>query len=125
MPFDELENAKIGVEATAYLQNMLEKPPTQEPLLAALGGEPMAMKRHIEAELDTWASHRITPLFVFEGQSTVGRDEVALASAKAALLKTKEAWELYSDGEPSEAVTSFGNSRKPSGICLMANTNNQ
>jgi hypothetical protein len=118
MSFDELENAKIGVEATAYLQHMIEEPPAHEPLLAALGGEPIALKQHIERELDKWASYRMTPVFVFEGQSTVGKDDVALANAKAALRKTKDAWELYSDGEPGDAVKTFGSSRKISAFSI-------
>jgi hypothetical protein len=112
MPFADMENAKIGVEATAYLQHMIEEPPAHEPLLAALGGEPIALKQHIERELDNWKSNGMTPLFVFEGQSTVGSDDVALAHAAEALRKTKHAWELYSDNEPGDAVKTFGGSRK-------------
>ena len=112
MPFADMENAKIGVEATAYLQHMIEEPPAHEPLLAALGGEPIALKQHIERELDNWETNKITPLFVFEGQSTVGSDEVALAHAAEALRKTKRAWDLYSDNEPGDAVKTFGGSRK-------------
>ena len=112
MSFADMEHAKIGVEATAYLQHMIEEPPAHEPLLAALGGEPIALKQHIEKELDNWAANKMYPLFVFEGQSTVGSDEVTLAHAAEALNKTKRAWELYSDNEPSDAVKTFGGSRK-------------
>jgi hypothetical protein len=114
MSFDELENAKIGVEATAYLQHMIEEPPAHEPLLSALGGEPNALKQHIERELDMWARYKMTPVFVFDGQSTVGKDDVALANSRAALRKTKDAWDLYSEGEPGDAVKTFGGSRKSS-----------
>jgi hypothetical protein len=113
MPFAELENAHIGVEATAYLQHMIEEPPAIEPLLAALGGEPIALRQHIDRELDNWKANGMTPLFVFEGQSVVGSDDVALAHAAEALRKTNRAWELYSDNEPGEAVKTFGSSRKP------------
>ena len=110
MPFPDLQNAVIGVEATAYLQNMIDEPPTQEPLLAALGGDPIALKYYIETELDNWKLNGITPLFVFEGQSTVGKDEIALRNAKAALAKTEQAWRLYVDNHPDEAVKGFGSS---------------
>jgi hypothetical protein len=120
MPFSEMENARIGVEATAYLQHMIEEPPAHEPLLAALGGEPIALKQHIEKELDNWKTNGMTPIFVFEGQSTVGKDEVALANAKVAFGKTQQAWDLYSDGEPGDAVKTFGGSRKISAAYLVA-----
>jgi hypothetical protein len=110
MPFPDLQNTVIGVEATAYLQNMIDEPPTQEPLLAALGGDPIALKYYIETELDNWKQNGITPLFVFEGQSTVGKDEIALRTAKAALMKTGKAWRLYVDNHPDEAVKGFGSS---------------
>jgi hypothetical protein len=111
MPFSDMQNAKIGVEATYYLQHMIQQVPAHEPLLAALGGEPIALRHHIKKELDHWNSNGMTPLFVFEGQSTVGKEVMALQNAKAALRKTKRAWELYADNDPEDAVTSFGGSR--------------
>lgn len=112
MPFADMEHAKIGVEATAYLQHMIEEPPAHEPLLAALGGEPIALRQHIERDLDNWKSNGMTPIFVFEGQSTVGSDEITLAHAAEAVRKTNHAWDLYSDNEPGDAVKTFGGSRK-------------
>jgi hypothetical protein len=110
MPFADLQNAKIGVEATYYLQHMIDEPPAHEPLLAALGGDPIALKRNIENELDLWKENGITPLFVFEGQSTVGKEEMAWHSAKTALVKTQKAWELYAENHPEDAVKTFGRS---------------
>lgn len=108
MGFSELDDAHIGVEATSYLQNMIDKPPAHEPLLAALGGDPMTFKQHIEDELDLWKQYNMTPIFVFEGQASVGKDEMALAKAKAALVQTQRAWELYGNNHPDEAVKAFG-----------------
>jgi hypothetical protein len=85
-----------------------------EPLLAALGGAPIGLKHHLEAELDRWTENNIKPLFVFEGQSTVGKDDIALRNAKEALDRTENAWKLYINGEPDKAVTAFGNSRMQS-----------
>lgn len=106
----DLENAVIGVEATSYLQNLIERPPTHEPLLAALGGDPMTFTRHIETELRQWKDNNMKPLFVFDGQTNVGRDEIALRKAKAALEETEKAWQLYADNHPDDAVKTFGNS---------------
>lgn len=108
MPLSELNNAVIGVEATSYLTLMISEAPAQEPLLAALGGDPIGLKSHIEAELEKWKEHGMRPFFVFDGQSRVGQDEIALRKAKAALTKTQSAWELYAENRPGEAVKAFG-----------------
>jgi len=108
MPFSELKDAVIGVEATSYLQHMIDDQPAHEPLLAALGGDPIALKHHIENDLDKWSENKMRPLFVFDGQSVVGKDEMALKNASAALVKTQKAWELYSNNHPEEAVKTFG-----------------
>lgn len=108
MPFAELKDAVIGVEATSYLQHMIDDQPAHEPLLAALGGDPIALKHHIENDLDKWSENKMRPFFVFDGQSVVGKDEMALKNASAALAKTQKAWELYSNNHPEEAVKTFG-----------------
>ncbi len=108
MPFSDMKDAVIGVEATAYLQHMIDDQPAHEPLLAALGGDPIALKYHIENELDKWKANSLRPLFVFDGQSVVGKDEMALRNARAALSKTQKAWELYSNNHPEDAVKTFG-----------------
>lgn len=87
---------------------MIEEAPAHEPLLAALGGAPIALRQHIEDDLDRWEQNEISPLFVFDGQSVVGKDSMALRSARVALGKTQNAWDLYADNHPSEAVKTFG-----------------
>lgn len=109
-PFADLQNAKLGVEATYYLKCMIEEAPAHEPLLAALGGSPIALRQHIEEDLDRWKQNGMSPLFVFDGQSVVGKDNMALRNAKTALSKTQTAWELYADNHPSDAVKTFGSS---------------
>ncbi|KAJ5050472.1 uncharacterized protein L3040_002354 [Drepanopeziza brunnea f. sp. 'multigermtubi'] len=112
MPLAEMKDAVIGVEATSYLQNMIDDQPAHEPLLAALGGDPIALRNHIENELDMWKAHGMRPVFVFDGQSVVGKDEMNLRNARAALAKTQTAWELYSNNHPEDAVKAFGGSGK-------------
>lgn len=48
------------------------------------------------------------PLFVFDGQSITGQDDVALKRRRASNKKTDEAWTLYSQSEAEQAVTTFG-----------------
>jgi hypothetical protein len=110
MPFSDTENAVIGVQATEYLKHMIGGPPAQEPLLAALGGEPIALKHYIGEELDRWKQNKMRPLFVFDGQSIIGKEDMALRVSIDALERTRKAWVLYVDNEPSEAVTTFGSS---------------
>jgi hypothetical protein len=113
MPFTDTQNAVIGIEATHYLKHMIDEPPAVEPLLAALGGEPIALRHYIEEELDRWEEHGMKPLFVFDGQSVVGKDDMSFRNAKKSLNRTQKAWELYVDNQPTDAVKSFGASGKP------------
>jgi hypothetical protein len=112
MPFADMQNAHIGVEAVYYLQRMIDNPPALEALLPALGGEPFALRAHIENELELWKSNNITPLFVFEGQSTAGKQEVDMRKAKVALQNTERAWDDYNINKADDAVKRFGRSGK-------------
>ena len=112
MPISDMRDAYIGVEAVHWLQCLLDNPPAHEPLLAALGGDPIALKKNIEIELDLWKSNSITPVFVFEGQATAGKEETALQKAKIGLANTQKAWDLYAENQPEEAVKKFGKSGK-------------
>ena len=107
MPLSDFKDARIGVEAVYYLQHMIDSSPVGEPLTPAIGGEPLMLKKWIRDELDLWTEHWITPLFVFEGQPTVGKGEMTLLNAKDALIKTELAWELYSDNKALESVEAF------------------
>lgn len=104
---------------------MIDNGPAHEPLLAALGGDPIGLKYHLDIELDRWLENNITPLFVFEGQSIIGKDEMALKSSRAALLKTQKAWNMYGDHQPHHAVKKFGSSGEVNTIYgLRSFTNN-
>ncbi|CCU75030.1 XPG N-terminal domain-containing protein [Blumeria hordei DH14] len=89
---------------------MVNNGPAHEPLLTALGGDPISLEYYIEHELDKWSENKITPLFVFDGQSIIGKDEMTLRNSRAALLKTQLAWKLYGDHQPNDAVKTFGSS---------------
>ncbi|RXG44963.1 hypothetical protein VDGE_01360 [Verticillium dahliae] len=103
----DLEDCAIAVDATYYLQLCLDSPPSREPLLSALGGL-TGLDFHIRQDLEQWNAHKITPLFIFDGQTLHGQDEVAALRGKAANKKTDEAWNLYAKGEAEQAVTAFG-----------------
>ena len=50
------------------------------------------------------------PLFVFDGLNVVGKNEIILENGKMALEKTNDAWNLYGDNMPDDAVKAFGTS---------------
>ncbi|KAK4067032.1 uncharacterized protein Triagg1_8032 [Trichoderma aggressivum f. europaeum] len=103
----ELEDCAIAVDASYYLSLLLDTQPSHEPLLTALGGL-TGIQFNIRQNLDLWDKHRIIPFFIFDGQSIVGQDEIALKRGRAANQKTDQAWELYSQTEAEQAVTAFG-----------------
>lgn len=100
----------IAVEAAHYLQQFIDQAPTAEPLLSALGGFPLALKKHIETDLTQWKEAGLQPIFIFEGMSTIDREERELNNAKEATNSTGEAWILYTDNKATAAVTAFGRS---------------
>ena len=116
---EELAGYKIAIEASWYLQNLLDTPPAKEPLLSALGGLPFWLKAEIEEDLDQWKKYNVTPLFIFDGLSIVGKEEMVLRTAKDGARRSEEAWGLYNVAKTPEqtkdAVTAFGNSGMPVG----------
>lgn len=70
----------------------------------------MTFRHYIEMELKQWKENKMKPIFVFDGQTNVGKDEIALRKAKYALSQTQRAWDLYGDNHPDEAVKAFGGS---------------
>jgi hypothetical protein len=104
----EYKDAPIAVHASYYLQKFLDTPPSAEPLLSAIGGFPLAIRAHINADLDQWQKHGITPRFYFDGQANVDFEELAMSDAKAAMGKIDAAWQPYYKSQPTEAVIAFG-----------------
>lgn len=86
---------------------LLDSPPAHEPLLSALGGL-TSIDSRINENLDLWSENKITPFFIFDGQSVVGQDDVAVKRARTANQKTDHAWKLYSQNSGDEAVATFG-----------------
>lgn len=108
-PLNEIEDCSIAVDATYYLQLHLDVIPGNEPLLPALGGL-TGIQGRIESELDQWKAHRITPFFIFDGQSMAGQDETMVKRGLENCAKTDISWDLYFNGRADEAVSAFGQS---------------
>lgn len=102
----EIEDCAIAVDATYYLGSLLDTV-GHEPLLPALAGL-TGIQDHIKENLDLWEKHKVVPLFVFDGQSVTGQDQVSMKRGSAANRKTDIAWGQYSDGQADDAVKTFG-----------------
>ncbi len=107
VPVSDLAGSKIGIEATAYIKYLIEHPPAHEPLRAALAGAPMSLKEHMREELDLWEKANLIPFFVFDGQSTVGKDYLHMSRAKSSLVEMQKAWRLYGENRAETAVKAF------------------
>lgn len=103
----DLEDCIIAIDATYYLQYFLDNAPFHEPLLSALGGL-TGVQNHITKDLDQWASNKITPFFIFDGQPLHGQEEITTKRALRAVDKTNRAWKLYFNGQAEQAVQTFG-----------------
>ena len=107
----DLSGAAIGIEASFYLDRLLNQPPFKEPLLSALGGLPFSLKAHIENELSVFREHDIKPVFVFNGMN-VAKKHRPFKHADDASRINANAWELYNRHEAEQAVQGFGKSGK-------------
>ncbi|EFX03005.1 xpg i-region protein [Grosmannia clavigera kw1407] len=103
----EIEGCSIAVDATYFIQMMLDAGPAREPLMAALGGI-TGFQKNLGLELDQWAANNVIPFFVFDGQPVVGQEDVAIEEGLRDIAKTDIAWELYFGSRASEAVIAFG-----------------
>ena len=107
---EDIKGYTVAVEATWYLQRMLEV--HSEPLLSALGGLPYGLSCEIEADLDNWKAHGVTPMFVFDGLYIIGQEDMALRIAKEASRRSDKAWESYQNAKTEQqlkdAVKGFG-----------------
>ncbi|KAH0582480.1 hypothetical protein H2248_010424 [Termitomyces sp. 'cryptogamus'] len=66
-PLSVLSDSRLGIDASYYLQLLIDNPPSREPLLAATGGLPLALTQRIESDLRVLEKLRIKPVFVFPG----------------------------------------------------------
>jgi hypothetical protein len=75
--------------------------------VSALGGL-TGIQARLEADLEQFEKHDITPFFIFDGQPLVGQDEVSTSRGLQAHAKTDIAWDLYFNSQADTAVEAFG-----------------
>ncbi|KAJ7654581.1 XPG I-region protein [Mycena polygramma] len=105
-----LSDSRLGIDASYYLQQLTDNPPSREPLLAATGGLPLALTQRIEADLRTLEKLRIKPVFVFPGLTPNRRWKAQpgpAAEHTEACRDRRDAWAKYEAGQEDAATRLF------------------
>ncbi|QIW94828.1 hypothetical protein AMS68_000346 [Peltaster fructicola] len=108
---NELRGAQVAVDADDYVNRLLTDSVTREPLLPALGGLPMGIKKHVNSHLEIFREFDITPRFVFNGLDIAIKDRGTTSrEARKVADSLNEAWTLYGQSRADAAVEEFGKS---------------
>ena len=104
-----LSDSRLGIDASYYLQQLTDNPPSREPLLAATGGLPLALTQRIEADLRALEKLHIKPVFVFPGLLPAKRWKQYQNHAEynEACRDRREAWAKYEAGQEDAAIKLF------------------
>jgi len=109
---EQLSGCRVGVEAADYLsQRILNHARAKEPLVPALGGLPLALKQHIEEDLESFQKADIEPWFVFSGLDITKQDSPFGQKTDEAAVNAN-AWNLYDSHQAEASVAKFGESSK-------------
>lgn len=109
-PLSAIKDARIGVDASYYLDQRLNKK-SNEPLLHALGGFPYALKKLVEEDVQYLKKLDISLVFVFNGLDFRNREQPASQSS-ANRKAHEDGWQHYLGGDPDKTVTDFGRASK-------------
>ncbi|KAJ9474097.1 Post-transcriptional regulator MKT1 [Pseudozyma hubeiensis] len=97
-PLSALKDTRLGIDLSYYLKQLLSSPSTSEPLVAALGGPPIALISHIENDLRALEKARIKPVFILNGIQPNKR--IRPFSYEDPRVKQRHrAWEAYENGQ--------------------------
>ncbi|BFZ59465.1 hypothetical protein YB2330_000475 [Saitoella coloradoensis] len=102
-----LKGCSLGIDATYYLQQILTSQQSKEPLTSALGGLPLALRNHINRDLDDFERLNIKPVFVFNGINLLKKEDPFSRDDKRPSQRTA-AWQRYEKGEVDAALQNFG-----------------
>lgn len=117
-PLATLDGAVIGVDATYYLDQILNKKENpEEPLKSALGGTPFTLEARIEEDLQAAKDAKVKLIFVFNGLDYVNKSPSS-ASSPEARQATEEGWALYNSGDGKQSVTTLGRAGYPLDLIL-------
>jgi hypothetical protein len=108
-----LRETRVGIDAQAYIDQLLNAADTKEPLVTALGGAPLALGARIEENLRALEGHRIKPIFVFPGVEPCRKDKpYSLHTEEQNLrsIRRHQAWENFEKGKTDMATMGFASS---------------
>ncbi|KAK0457391.1 PIN domain-like protein [Desarmillaria tabescens] len=108
LPLSALSDSCLGIDASYYLQQLTDNPPSREPLLAATGGLPLALTLRIESDLRVLEKLHIKPVFVFPGllPNRKWKPQQLLENTEACKDR-RDAWEKYEAGLEDQATKLF------------------
>ncbi|THG95204.1 hypothetical protein EW026_g6405 [Hermanssonia centrifuga] len=109
-PLSVLSDSRLGIDASFYLTQLTDNPPSREPLLAATGGLPLALTQRIESDLRALEKLRIKPVFVFPGLVPNRRwkqNQHQQYEQNDAMRDRREAWAKYEAGQEDAATRLF------------------
>jgi hypothetical protein len=108
-PLSVLTDSRLGIDASYYLQQLTDNPPSREPLLAATGGLHLALNQRIEADLRALEKLRIKPVFVFPGLLPAKRwkQHHHHIEYNEACRDRRDAWAKYEAGQEEAAIKLF------------------
>ncbi|TIA87371.1 hypothetical protein E3P99_03205 [Wallemia hederae] len=101
-----LRDTRLGIEVQTYLNRLFADNNTKEPLVAAMGGHPLALMTHIESDLRLLEKWHIKPVFIFNGLQPSRKMRSGYSDPKATVRSN--AWSAYEQGRIDDANNSFG-----------------
>ncbi|SNX85841.1 related to MKT1 - retroviral protease signature protein [Melanopsichium pennsylvanicum] len=97
-PLSALKDTRLGIDLSHYLKQLLSSPSTSEPLVAALGGAPIALISHIENDLRALEKARIKPVFILNGLPPNKRSR-PFSYEDPRVKQRHRAWDAYENGQ--------------------------
>ena len=107
-----LRDTRLGIDLSFYLRRLLSTRGSAEPLVLAIGGQPLALLARIEADLRVLEQHKIRPVFVLNGLSPAKRTRPFSYEDRRPALR-RRAWETYELGDVDETSRLFAAAGTP------------
>lgn len=67
LPLELIKDTRLGIDVNHYVRQLLTSEDHREPMVAAVGGYPLALASVIEKQMKQLEDMRITPVLVFNG----------------------------------------------------------
>ncbi|TIA79654.1 hypothetical protein E3P98_03159 [Wallemia ichthyophaga] len=101
-----LRDTRLGIEMQTYLNRLFVDPNSKEPLVAAMGGHPLALMAHIESDLRLLEKWHIKPIFIFNGLQPSRKMRSGYTDSRSTIRSN--GWSAYEQGRIDDSINSFG-----------------